>query len=315
MVLSNAELIQIYRGALAFEETEGGYIRAYQYNNNQMNYFKRASEFWYDRCKASTAKTLEFSTEAELVSFDYRITWVGSQDSFELCVNNRIREIIYVKDIKEEGRISFALEKGTKNVIIYLPADATVEIRNVEADSELRRVKKSTRVLWLGDSITQGFGPLRSSQTYVSVANRILNYDIVNQGIGGYVYDKYSLDRIEGYIPDKIIVALGTNQYGDDCRKNIEEYYDKLTSIYKGVPILCITPIWRGDNLEGLPTLIRFCDMLKDIVSNYSQVTVVDGFELVPHLSEYFLDNLHPNQLGCEVYGRNLAAAIEKLGF
>ena len=39
------------------------------------------------------------------------------------------------------------------------------------------------------------------------------------------------------------------------------------------------------------------------------------GFRLVPHLPEYFLDNLHPNALGAEVYGRNLAEAIRKAGF
>lgn len=315
MILTNEELKQIYFGVYSFEETEDKYLRAYQYNNAQMAYFKKASDFWYDRCMASTAKTLEFSTEASEISFEYKIIWTGSQDSFEISVDKRIREIVYVKDIKEEGKLTFALEEGMKQVVIYLPADATVVIRNFETDKPVTPAKKATKVLWLGDSITQGFGPLRSSQTYVSVANRYLNYDIINQGIGGYVYDKFSLDKMEGYTPDKIIVALGTNQYGDDCRKNIEEYYDKLTQIYGNTPILCITPIWRGDNLEGIPTLIRFCDMLKDIVKNYPQVIMVDGFELVPHLSEYFLDNLHPNQLGCEVYGRNLVAEIERLGF
>jgi len=36
---------------------------------------------------------------------------------------------------------------------------------------------------------------------------------------------------------------------------------------------------------------------------------------MVPHFPEYFLDNLHPNCLGCEVYGRNLADAIRAIGF
>lgn len=44
-------------------------------------------------------------------------------------------------------------------------------------------------------------------------------------------------------------------------------------------------------------------------------VTVLDGFTLVPHLPEYFLDNLHPNCLGMELYGRNLVDFIRKAGF
>lgn len=36
---------------------------------------------------------------------------------------------------------------------------------------------------------------------------------------------------------------------------------------------------------------------------------------VLPDNSEYFLDNLHPNALGSEVYGRNLVLAIQEAGF
>lgn len=311
MVLSTEELKSIYFGAYEFDVTEDGYLRAFQYSKKQIEYFKGAFEMWYERCTASTAKTLEFVTSAEKVSFDYRITWKGSPDSFEIAVDGLITGIKYVKDIMDTGTISWDLPKGEKNVIIYLPADATVQIRNFTADSEVARAVKNEKVLWLGDSITQGYGPLRSSCTYVSVANRILNYDIINQGIGGYIYDKNSLMKMEGYDPDKIIVALGTNQYGDKDMTAVEEYYKTLMGIYgEEIPVICITPLWRGDSADGLPTLISYCEKIKEIAGRYKNVRVIEGMKLVPHLPEYFLDNLHPNQLGCEVYGRNLAALL-----
>lgn len=316
MKLTNEELKKFYFGAYSFEETEDGYLQAFQYTKDQIAYFKGAFDFWYDRCMASTAKTLEFLTEATEISFDYKITWMGSPDSFEVAVDGLITQIIYVKDIKEEGRVTFTLPEGDKEVVVYLPADATVVIKNFEINDEVDIPFKTEKVLWLGDSITQGFGPLRSSQTYVSVANRILHYDIINQGIGGYVYDKKSLMKMEGYTPDKIIVALGTNQYGTETMTDIEEYYERLMEIYGNeIPVLCITPLWRGDNMEGVPTLIKFCEKLKEICRKYTNVQIVDGFTLVPHLPEYYLDNLHPNGLGTEVYGRNLVLAIEELEF
>lgn len=58
-----------------------------------------------------------------------------------------------------------------------------------------------------------------------------------------------------------------------------------------------------------------FCEKIKGIVEKYDQIKVVEGYKLVPHLSEYYLDNLHPNQLGAELYGRNLVCEINKLGF
>ena len=314
--MTNKELRNIYFGAYFFEETEDGYLQAFQYSKEQMEYFKGAFDFWYDRCMASTAKTLEFSTEASKVSFDYKFLWEGSQDSFEMAVNGLITDILYVKDIEKTGTITWSLPEGSKDVIIYLPADATVLIKDFTLDAPCTPATKNEKVLWLGDSITQGYGPLRSSETYVSIANRLLNYDIINQGIGGYVYDKKSLMKMEGYKPDKIIVALGTNQYGSETMTDVEEYYETLTGLYGNeIPILCISPIWRGDQPDGYPKFLDFCGKVKEIAGKYQNVTVVDGFTLVPHLSEYYIDNLHPNCLGTENYGRNLVEMIRKLGF
>ncbi len=315
MLLTNEELKSIYYGALWFKETKDGYLQAFQYTESQMEYFRNAFDFWYDRCFATTAKTFEFKTKATKISFDYKFIWKGSEDSVELFVDGMATQIYYVKDMREEGTISFDLAEGEKNVVIYLPADATVLVRNFEINESYTPAKKGAKVLWIGDSITQGFGPLRSAQTYVSVANRFLNYDIVNQGIGGYVYDKNSMVAMEGYHPDKIIIAMGTNQFGSPTMDAVEEYYISLKKVYGDTPVLCISPIWRGDRPEEYDVFLKFCDNVKKIAGQYPNVTVVDGFTLVPHLPEYYLDNLHPNGLGMELYGRNLVTAIEKVKF
>ncbi len=314
--MTNRELQSIYFGAYSFRETEDGWLQAFQYSEKQMAYYKSAFDFWYDRCMASTAKTLEFTTDAQNFSFEYRIIWLGSMDSFELSVNGQIAEIRYVRDLPKEGKLAWKLPAGEKNIVLYLPADATVLIRRCEINGAFTPAQKKEKVLWLGDSITQGYGPLRSAQTYVSVANRLLNYDILNQGIGGYIYDKKSLMKMDGYTPDKIIVALGTNQFGCETMKDVEEYYETLAGIYgKTIPVLCVTPLWRGDLPDQLSVLARFCENVKAIAGRYPNVKIVDGFTLVPHLPEYFLDNLHPNALGAETYGRNLVEAIRSLGF
>lgn len=314
MKISNAELKDYYYGALNFTETEDGYIQAFQYTKQQMEYFERTSDFWYVRCMASTAKTIEFITSATKISFEYKFVWVGSKDSIELVQDGIITRIFYVKELEPEGMLDFELPSGEKRVTIYLPADSTLLIRNFEINDKMIPVIKNEKVLWMGDSITQGYGPLRSAHTYVSTANRILNYDIINQGIGGYKYDSNSLVAMEGYTPDKIIVAFGTNQYRDGTDA-VEKYYESLRRLYPVAPVLCITPIWRGDRPEDVIIFTDFCNRLKEICKNYVNVTIVDGFELVPHLPEYFIDNLHPNALGSEIYGRNLVDFIRKHNF
>jgi len=315
MKLSNEQLKDIYYGALWFSETEEGYLQAFQYTNEQMEYFKNAFDFWYDRSFATTAKTLEFTTTATAFSFEYKFLWYGSEDSVELFVNGMVEKIDYVKDMDKEGTLSFALAEGEKNVVVYLPSDATIVIKNFEINDTYEPVKKGEKVLWIGDSITQGFGPLRSAETYVSVANRVLNYDILNQGIGGYVYDKNSMTPMKGYMPDKIIIAMGTNQFQSETMKDVEDYYVSLKEVYGDTPVLCVTPIWRGDNMEAYDVFVSFCEKVKQIASRYDNITIVDGFTLVPHLPEYYLDNLHPNVLGAEYYGRNLVEAIRRTGF
>lgn len=316
MKYSNKDIQNFYFGAYSFAETEDGYLQAFQYNAEQIAYFKKASDFWYERCTASTCKTLEFTTEATEIAFDYKLIWVASEDSFEVAVDGLITDIRYIHEIDREGRLKFELPKGSKKVTVYLPSDATAVIRDFEADKPVAPAQKGPKVLWLGDSITQGFGPLRSSCTYVSVANRILNYDIINQGIGGYIYDKNVLMKMDGYTPDKIIIALGTNQFWCETMKDVEEYYARLMEVYgSDMPVLCVSPIWRGDAPDNFEKFVDFCENVKKIAGSYKNVTVVDGFGLVPHLPEYYLDKLHPNCFGAEVYGRNLVREIERLGF
>lgn len=315
MKLSTKQLKEIYYGAYSFYEAPDGYLQSFHYNQQQMAYLEAVTEFWIDRSCASNGKTLEFITSATQFSFDYKIAWIGSEDTIELAIDGLITKIIYIKDLQEEGRLFFDMPKNEKNVTLTLSTDAIILIRNLEINAEYIIAHKKEKVLWMGDSITQGYGSFRSAHTYVSVANRYLNYDLINQGLGGFTYDKNILLNMEGYVPEKIIISLGSNQYQTESMKDIEEYYERLSKIYHDIPVLCITPIWRGDSLEKIHVLKEFGQKVKNICGQYPNITVIDGFKLVPHASEYFIDEVHPNALGMEMYGRNLVLEIMRVGF
>ena len=125
-----------------------------------------------------------------------------------------------VTDLEEEGTLEYLLKNGEKKVILYFPVDADIAIKNFYSDADVFAVEKGEKVLFIGDSITQGFGTFETGQTFVNVANRILNYEILNQGIGGYYFDKNSLMPLEKFTPDKVVIAMGTNLcYWDDKEK------------------------------------------------------------------------------------------------
>ena len=173
--MTNRELQRIYYGAYSFQETGDGWLQAFQYSKEQMAYFEsciaKGIDFWYDRCMATSAKTLELTTDAGTISFEYRFIWTGSQDSFELAADGLITEIRYVRDLPGEGKLTWRLPEGKKDVVIYLPADATVLIRNCEIDGAWTPAKKNEKVLWLGDSITQGYGPADLSTKHTPITD------------------------------------------------------------------------------------------------------------------------------------------------
>ena len=85
--------------------------------------------------------------------------------------------------------------------------------------------------------------------------------------------------------------------------------------IIRKSPVLCVTPLWRGDVPNSFDTLSRFCENVKMIASAYPNVKIIGGFKPVLHLPEYYLDKLHPNCFGAEMYGRNLVSGIKRPGF
>lgn len=319
MNISNKELSKIIFGAYRFEETADGYLLPLQFTKVQEEYFKhhRYADTFYPRCTRSNAKTIEFRTTAETVGFEYKIMQdPDGLDTVELSVDGVLIEKRTPEELKSGNKISFSLPKGEKDVVIYLPVEVQFLIKNFFIDADFKPLEKGEKVLLIGDSITQGYGPFRSAETYVSVANRILNYNIINQGIGGYYYDEFCLEPMPGYTPDKIIVALGTNHYDEpEFHAKIEGFYKRLAVLYKDIPVLTVTPVWREDLGAKEDVFLKLCEKIVSVCSEYDNIKVVNGFDLIPHMTDYFLDGVHPNALGCEVYGRNLADAIKKMNF
>lgn len=316
MKISNKSL-QKYVYGVYQTKIEKGYLGFYHYDDKQMDYLlNRDASFWYPRSKFSSSVTLEFKTKSTFISFDYKIVEVGSYDSVDVYVNSFPYQVVKADGLGNKGTLSFSLPEGDKKITVYFPIDLNLQIKNFVTEQPLRKIKKSHKVLWLGDSITQGYGTFLTGETYVNVANRALNYDILNQGIGGYIFDSKILTKMDGYTPDKIIVSFGTNHYkADDFLGQVSAYFKQLNAIYKDIKTLVITPIFRCDDGSDLEKLKWAGKEIERICSAYSNVAVVNGFTLVPNVAQYFFDGLHPNALGANYYGKNLVEFIKKIKF
>ncbi len=316
MHLNNKQLLSLIHGAYSIKERDGGFISFSHYTDEQVKYLT-FNTFYSERAVYSSSITLEFEGTAKKIALTYRVFGGCPSDTIEAYSDGVPVNIYHTESNIIEAKVELKLPSGNKHVVVYLPLDFECGIKDVDIDGDWSPVApRKTKVLWIGDSITQGYGTFRTAETYVNVANRTLGYEILNQGIGGYWYDENVITHMPDYYPDKIIVAMGTNQHrAPDKLERVTKFYEALAKIYPNVPTLTITPIWRGDPGSSIAELKGLSQMIVDTVKQYNNIRVADGFTLVPNLKEYYHDLLHPNALGGHIYGENLANYIKKIDF
>jgi lysophospholipase L1-like esterase len=176
-----------------------------------------------------------------------------------------------------------------------------------------------------GDSITQGYIAKFASLSYVNQTARALNAEVVNQGIGGYVFNEAVIDdSILSYKPDIITVAYGTNDYSryetaEQYAEHTGKYIRKLAKLFPDTPILGILPIYRNDqNHQARKTYRTYSidDARRILRSHYEALP--NGYVLeetgIPHLSQmYAPDFLHPNDLGFTLMTQGIVRKLQMI--
>jgi lysophospholipase L1-like esterase len=148
-----------------------------------------------------------------------------------------------------------------------------------------------------------------------------MNYEILNQGIGGFGFDQNIVQKLP-FIPDKIVVALGTNHYHGwsqtSTRASIEAFFERLCKQYPDIDTLVILPPYTGreQEKEGQEAYEFIRRAIVETVAAYPTVHSVSAYEMIPHRIDYFeQDFLHPSPLGMSAYGGALVDEIRKIGF
>ena len=317
MKASRNTLKKFIKGALTIRD-EGAYICPLTYEEGQIEEFRAADKGWVWRSQFSAGTRIELMTDATELRFDYNATDFSSSDNtFDLYVDGVLKCVHKVKKFNFD-RAVYTMREGWKLVQIYLPTDCHIGIKNFNINGGYKSVKdKGQKVLIIGDSITQGYGPFMSGATYANVLQRKTGYNIVAQGIGGLPFKDCALYKGE-YEPDKIVVSLGTNYYEAglkyDYEKEVKLFFKKLNELWGDKEIIYISPLWRDNNVN----MERFLWCIETATSEalkYDNITVIDGFDLVPNVEECFCDKIHPNAYGCELLANNLAFIFKELNF
>lgn len=319
MKLSNVSIKKLVKGACYFEE-KNGYLFSYHYTKEQIDYFRDLVD-WGPRARFSAGVKIELITDATEISFKLSaVDFNPDQSTVDLYVDGVAHGIYYMKEDKP-GKVSFTLPEGKKRVSIYLPINCEVGVRDLSFNGSYKAVKeKKMRVLAIGDSITQGYGAVYAGASYINVLSRLYGFEVLNQAIGGYRFDEGGVQKIDGYEPDRVLVALGTNYYDAPDRYDYEPetvaFFEKLNKLYGDKKTVVVTPVWRNDQGKQWD---RFCwcvDIINRECAKYENITVVNGLGLIPPIDECFMpDKVHPNTYGMLLMADNLAKQLKKIKF
>jgi len=261
----------------------------------------------------SSTKTVEIELEIKGRARNYL--------GLDVEVDNVVIKSLRMDLLPEMKKVTLHLvefpDEKERLIKVYLPVSVEVDIFSFSADGKpLKRPEK--RLLFLGDSITQGMDAVSPVCTYPVICAKILNMDFINQGVGGYVFDSESLDENFPFEPDIITVAYGVNDWNKDksdweINQAASTYLEKLKAIFKKAKVFVITPIWtdKEDQKKAAGTLQDLRKNIEDAAKK-TGCYVINGLSLVPNNNFYFVDGIHPNETGHLIYGANLACVIRE---
>lgn len=314
-------LEKIFKGVVSVKE-EDGVIEPQRFTDKQLETYKNINEeTTFKRAKSLAGVMMEFVTEARKISFDFEVCeycreWTG----FDVYENDVLKSVDTREGINSNGSFLYELEEqGKVKITIYFMFSANLKLKNLDLGEVEYVTEEKINYLALGDSITQGMHNKSASMSYPSILGRIYNLNVLNHGVGGYWFDKKSLDPELPFNPDIITVAYGANDImmsyrnGNDAEyvgKKAEEYLNELISIYPDAHVKLITPIWLGVERENEAVKIHASLIREELtrVASELSVDVIDGEKLVPHDSFYYSDSpqVHPNDTGFLHYALNL---------
>lgn len=333
MKLNLQQIRSITQGA-AFVQEENGYFTFHRFTESQEKVYDNLTKESRKSVMLATAGIkFKFKTNSDSLSIFAKLKSGTSRVYYTMDVFENGKMIGHMsnadalppvselkKGIQEhENSISLALTSGEKEICVYFPWSVIIEIKEVclSDGAWIEPVKCAKKIIMFGDSITQGYDAYHPSKSYASRLCDTLGVEGINKAIGGEVHFPELSALRDDIEPEMITVALGANDWlkvkPDDFPGLCKSFYENLTKNYPDTPIVTITPIWRADEgMEGdFGKFSRIEDTIRKVTSDFPNVRVIRGYDLVPHDTSLYTDfRLHPNDEGFAHYATNLVCEL-----
>lgn len=225
-----------------------------------------------------------------------------------------------LKKITKEFEHPFSPE--VVRVIIH-----TGEFEILSISGEIRPPKKSElpqkTLLAYGSSITHDLGG-GAEQGWLAQVGYNLKVDTVNLGIAGHCrMEKEMIDYIadEGKKGnwDMAIISMGVNVLDwekDKIVRRVSYTINEIAGKNPTKPIFAVSPIYCWDDYKDGKQSALWRDTVRSIAesSEYSNVTYINGLDLVGNMSFISADEVHPGVYGIQEIAKNMTGIIMKDG-
>ena len=298
----------------------------YRFTKAQRQMYKDVAEGFYLKSLTSAGVKLCFTTNSRKIAMTVHISDPTSCDYFCLDIRADGVEVGHIDNWegREIGVFSgeFSLAEGEKTVTVYLPWSMRTRLEQLELDdgATFVPVRPEKKLLMYGDSITQGACSFLPSNRYAAKLAAYFGAEEHNLGIGGEKFYPPMAQQEIPFKPDIVTVSYGTNDWsGRPKAETVPACTQFLKTVIENNPqaeIFVLTPIWRKDyqNEKIQWPFHELAQLIFDVCEGYDNVTVLNGFDFVPHEETLFYDQrVHPNDEGFQHFSKNLCAAIEKV--
>lgn len=190
--------------------------------------------------------------------------------------------------------------------------------------------KKSTRIICIGDSITEGYGLTEQCKTsYPAQLDLLLqNATVQNEGRSAATLQKRGdfpywitkeFSNVFASQPDVIIIQLGTNDtkpYNwnhERFRKDYQSLIDTLKTIPTNPKLYLCIPVPAFQTKWGIndSTIIHGVTPVVKELANKNQLPVIDLYNAMKYHVLNFPDSIHPNEKATHVMAKVIALEIE----
>lgn len=230
-------------------------------------------------------------------------------DGFSLVVDGKR---LGVRVPGDDGLVRFAagaFPGKTRRVRVWLPCLTGCKLGRVLGDgSYIEPAPANKALLVLGDSIAQGFTALDPALTWPALLADDLGLMLVNQGVGGQVFQPGSVaDAGAAVDAAAVVVEFGANYRFEPCRadsveRDADAYLREVSRAFPATPTLVVTPLFHTEGVYPTHPKSCFADVARitaQAAGRHDQMRVVDGYGILPTDPDVLADGSdHPGAVG-----------------